>query len=267
MTSFLSCINKDRLEFIRTRKNLICLLVLLACAAMVLLSTAFMPALLDRAMEVTDLMSKDMSISDFMAKFFPYDLKGSLGIFSSDIGIFYSLTIIVMTYSLMPNEISTGRLILPLCAGHSKNALFFSKQCVYGILCAIPVFPIYVMYYYIGVGFLANNYSFSSALFNALLWVIAEFSVVFFTIGLSVLYRHRFMSLASMGILIMIAPDILSFFKFGKYFPTYILTYLYSSNEDPSSLVIPVALIVVLMIIMDFIIVNKHFSVEVDERR
>lgn len=267
MTSFLSCVNKDRLEFIRGKKNLICPIVLLGCAAMVLLSTAYMPLLLDRAMEVTDLMSSDMSISTFMEKFFPNDLKGSLGIFSSDVGVFYSLTVIIMTYALLPNEISTGRLVLPLCAGHSKNKLFLSKQLVYSILCSFPVFPIYILYYYIGVSFLTINYDFKFVLFNAVLYVFAEFSIVYLTIGLSVLYKHKYMALATMAVTIMMVPDMLSFFRFGKFFPTYVLTYLYTSNSNPTDLVVPIIALVVIMIVMDLIIIKKQFSVDVDERR
>lgn len=267
MTSFLSCLNKDRLEFIRSRKNLVCPIVLIGCAAMVLLSTAYMPLLLDKAMQVTDLMSSDMSISAFMEKFFPNDLKGSLGIFSSDIGIFYLLTVIIMTFSLLPNEISTGRLVLPLCAGHGKNTLFISKQMVYSILCSFPVFPIYILYYYIGAGFLLINYAFKSVLINAVLWFFSVFSVVYITIGLSVIYKHKYMSLATMAVIILMVPDMLSFFKFGKYFPTYILTYLYSSNTEPKSLVIPIISLFAIMAILDLIIIRKQFSVDVDERR
>lgn len=267
MTSFLSCLNKDRLEFIRSRKNLICPIILLGCAAMVLLSTAYMPLLLDKAMDVTDLMSSDMSISTFMEKFFPNDLKGSLGIFSSDIGIFYSLTVIIMTFSLLPNEISTGQLVLPLCAGYSKNTLFISKQLIYSVLCAFPVFPIYVLYYCIGTGFLAINYGFKSVLFNAVLWVFAVFSVAYITVGLSVIYKHKYMSLATMAVIILMVPDMLSFFKFGKYFPTYILTYLYSSNTDQKTLIVPILSLFAIMAILDLIIIRKQFSVDVDERR
>lgn len=267
MTSFLSCLNKDRLEFIRSRKNLICPIILLGCAAMVLLSTAYMPLLLDKAMEVTDLMSSDMSISAFMEKFFPNDLKGSLGIFSSDIGIFYSLAVIIMTFSLLPNEISTGRLVLPLCAGHSKNTLFMSKQLVYSVLCAIPVLPVYILYYYVGSGFLAINYGFKSVLFNAVLWAFTEFSIVYITIGLSVLYKHKYMSLATMAVFILMVPDMLSFFKFGKFFPTYILTYLYTSNTNTKVLIIPVVSLLAAMAIIDLIIIRRQFSVDVDERR
>ena len=267
MISFLSCLNKDRLEFTRSKKNLICPIVLLGCAAMVLLSTAYMPFLLAKATDVTtDLMNSDMSISAFMEKFFPNDIKGSLGIFSSDIGTFYSLTVILMTFSLLPNEISTGRLVLPLCAGHGKNTLFLSKQLVYSVLCSFPIFPIYILYFYIGTGFLVLNYGFKSVLINAVLWVFAEFSIVYITIGLSVLYKQKYIGLATMVFIILVVPDMLTFFKFGTYFPTYILTYLYTSSTNLKLLIIPIMLLIVIMAIVDLIIIKKQFSVEVDER-
>ena len=267
MRSLFSCLNKDRLEFVRSHMNIICPLVLLGCAAIVLLSTAYMPLLLERAMEVTDVMNTDMSVSAFMEKFFPVDLKGSLGIFSSDIGIFYSLTVIFLTYSLLPNDISKGRLILPLCAGYKKNTLFLSKQFVYSILCAFPVLPIYVLYYYIGVGFLDVNYPFKFAIFNALLWLLAVFAIVYLTIALSVLYKHKYSCLATMVLIIMVAPDVLSFFKFGPFFPTHILTYLYRSDENTGALVIPILVLLLILICVDLVALKKQFSVEIDERR
>lgn len=267
MIPFISCANKDRLEFMRSRLNIICLLVLLGCGAMVLLSTAYMPLLLNKAMEVTDVMSADMSVSSFMEKFFPGDVKGSLGIFSSDIGIFYSLTVILLTYSLLPNDISTGRLILPLCAGYKKNTIFLSKQLVYSVLCAFPVFPAYLLYYYVGIGFLEINYSFQAVLLNALLWAVVIFSIVNLTIALSVLYRHKYSSLVTMALVIIVAPDLLSFFKFGAYFPTYLLTFLYRSEERMDMLVIPMITLALILALVNTVALKKQFSVEIDERR
>lgn len=267
MRSFLLCANKDRLEYLRSRKNLICLLVLVCCAAMVLLSTAYMPFLLSHAMKVTNIMGPDMSITTFMEKFFPHDMKGSLGIFSSDIGVFYSLTVVVLTYSLLPYEISTGRMILPLCAGYSKNTLFLSKQLVYSLLCAFPVLPVYLLYYFIGTGFLEQNYPFEAVMTNAFLWVFAEFSIIYLTIAFSVIYNHRLLTLATMAICIMVLPDMLTFFSFGKVLPTYILTYLYLSAQDIGSLLIPALILCAIMIALDLIIMTHRFSVDVDERR
>ena len=212
-------------------------------------------------------MSSDTSLSSFLEKFFPNDVKRSLGIFSSDIGVFYSLTLILMTFSILPNEISTGRLVLPLCAGHTKNSLFLSKQLVYSTLCALPVFPIYILYYSICIGFLENNYELTSVIFNAALWVVAEFSIVFLTIGLSVLFKRKFYSLAIMASVIMVMPDLLSFFKFGKLLPTYILTYLYSSENEIKLIAIPLLVLVALLVLMECIILWKKVTIEVDERR
>ena len=267
MSRLLSYMNKDRIEYLRSHTNLICVVVIICCASMVLLSTAYMPILLEKAMEVSDLMSSDMSVSSFMEKFFPNDLKGSLGIFSADIGVFYSLTIIVLTYSILPNEISTGRLILPLCAGYTRNTIFISKQFVYSFLCAVPVFPFYILYFYIGSTFLDINYSFELAVINALLLSLSEFSIVYFTIALSVLYKYKLLCLATMSFTVMVAPDILSFFKFGDYFPTHILTYLYRSDENLQGLIIPVIVLLSLFVCVDFLVIKKQFSVDVDERR
>jgi len=166
-------------------------------------------------------------------------LKESLGIFSSDVGIFYSLLVICITFSLLPNEIEKGKMILAVCAGYSKNAFFLSKQITYVFFCAIPVMPIYIIYFIIGSTFLENNIDINHVIINAIVALIIELLISSRTIALSVIYRHKYAALISMASTIVILPDFISLFSFGKYFPTYLLSYIYSSSSEIETLIIP----------------------------
>lgn len=267
MKKIISCIKKDRLEYIRSHKSLLCVGMLLLCACMVLLATASLPTLLSKIMEGNSFLSEETSLTSFMEKFFPSDIRSSMGIFASDIGVFYGLLVIFLTYNLVPDEIQTGKIILPLCAGHSKRHMLVSKLIVYGGLMALPVFPIYMVYYMIGSGFLENNYSLLDAARSGLLMAFAIYSVINLTISLSVIFRKKFTSLAIMVGIILVAPDALSFFSFARYLPTYILTFLYKSSTDYKTVIFPLTIIIGLMIILNSYALLSKLKISFDDRR
>lgn len=267
MNQLICCINKDRIEFIRKKKNLICLLVLIGIVSMVLLTTFFMPQLLEKAMSLTNILSDDTSLAEFMGKFFPQTLKESMGIFSSDVGVFYSLLVICLSFNLLPNEIESGKLILPLCAGYNKNIFFISKEITYSFLCAAPVFPIYVLYFFLGSNFLENNYNLESVIINGIVLAVTEFFICCFTITLSVIYKNKYIPLVNILLFVVVLPDILSSFSFAKYIPTYMLTYVYTSSEEPKLLIVPIAISVVVIAVLNIFVLNRKFSIDVDERR
>lgn len=266
MRKFLCCLNKDRLEIIRGRKNIICFGVLLACACLVMATTSMLPFLLEKAMTTTNFLSGDTTLADFMNQFFPADLKGSMGIFSSDVGIFYSLVLIIFTFNLLPSEIAAGKMILPLCAGYHKNMLLLSKQLTYSALLAFPVFPVYLLYYTIGASLLQNNYAFGIALGNALVLTSVAFLVTSTTVVLSVVMKRKYLTLATMVVAIMVVPDLLSYFTFGKYFPTYLLTFSYQASSTFSDLVVPYTVAIILLLVLDLWAIKKRFTVDVDAR-
>lgn len=267
MSALLSCLNKDRIEIIRKKKNIVLILLLVGCMTMVLLTTKFMPVLLQKAMSVSNILSDDTSLTDFMGKFFPNGLKESLGVFSSDVGVFYSVLVICLTFNLLPHEIETGKLILPICAGYSKNIFFLSKQITYGFFCAAPVIPVYLLYYFIASGFLSVNIAIKYVIINAILLALIEFLISSITISLSVIYRRKYLSVVSVVSVVVIFPDFLTLFSFGKYLPTYILTYVYSSSVYPATIVIPLIESILILIILDIIVLKKKFSIDIDERR
>ncbi len=213
MKMLFSCVKKDMIEIIRSKKNLLLLLLLICCMLMVLITTKFMPTLIQTAMNVSNILSDDTSLVELMNKCFPTNLKGSIGAFSSNIGVFYSLLVIYMTFDLLPKEIESGKLILPVCAGYNKNTFFFSKQIVYGFFCAFPVFPIYMIYYFIGSTFLSINIEFKYVVVNALVLMTIEMLISTITIALSVIYRHKYLPLINMASIVIIFPDFLSLFS------------------------------------------------------
>ena len=267
MNGFSACLKKDRLEFIRSRKNIICLVVLLGCGAMVLVTTIFLPALLDKVMDAGSFFSDDTSLADFMSKFFPEDLKGSAGILASDIGVFYGLLAVAFTFSLVPDDIKSGRVILPLCAGHSIKSFVISKKLIYSIWMSLPVLAAYMIYYLIGSNFLQNNYDMLAAFVNGLVLLFSIFAIINITIDLSIIFRHKYQTLALMIGIILVAPDALSFFKVGKYFPTYLLTYTYNSSNEFQYIVIPALITIGLIVALDLFAIKFKLKLDVDDRR
>ncbi|GEM_PF-4380788 len=81
MSALISCIKKDRIEVLRKKKNLILILVLLCCMAMVLLTTKFMPTLLQKAMSISDILSNDNSLTEFMEKILSEWVERKFGYF------------------------------------------------------------------------------------------------------------------------------------------------------------------------------------------
>lgn len=251
MRKLICCIRKDRLEYIRSHKNLLCVGVLLLRAVMILATTATLPILLKKAMQKGTIFSKDASITEFMNRFFPSDIKGSMGILASDIGVFYGLLVIFIAYNLMPEELQNGKIILPLCAGYSRKYIFLSKLIVYGGMMAFPVFPVYTLYYLIGSTFLVDNFSLSSAIISGLIMAFGIFSLINFTITLSVIFNKKIVPLAFMAGVILVVPDALSFFSFGKYLPTYLFTFMYQGNTNYQEVIIPVFTMILLLMILD----------------
>lgn len=267
MKLFIRCLNKDRLEFMRGKKNILCLFVVFACACVVLVTTMLLPFFLDKFADIGVIFSSDTSLGEFMEQFFPNDLKKSLGMFCSDIGVFYSLVVIFITYNVLPDEISSGKVILPLCAGYNKKVIFFSKQLVYSLLCMFPVLTGYMLYYCVGNSLLSGRFPFVDAITNAIVIALAEFFVAASTIALSVIFKKKYVSLIVMASIIMVAPDMLHYFNFGQYFPTFLLTYTYNSLCNPSLLILPITFMIILLIFLDIFAIRFDLLRIIDDRR
>ena len=267
MKKFVRCLWLNQREFIRTRKNILSLLAIISCCAFMILSTLLIPKMLDKATGISSYLKNGESASVITEKLFPQDMKGSCGVFASDIVLFYSLMVILTTYTLLPNEIKNGRIIPPICAGYSKAILLISKEVVYGLFFAIPVFCGYLLYYSIAGKFLIVNYPLREALQNAAALSIAEFCIAAFSIVLSLINKQPMMTFALMASCVMIIPDALSYFQFARFFPTYLLTYTYNSSKDFCSFLWPVWMSMLVLCLTNIFALRKRMEICYDSRR
>jgi ABC-2 type transport system permease protein len=186
------------------------------------------------------------SIIEMMEKLFPGDVKGSLGIFASDVGVFYTIVIALMCHGLLPGEIRDGKWIIPVNIGISKSKLIGSKCIVYACGIGLPVLVITNLYYYVSATLLNNNLTIETAVLNSVVLCFSVMGIVASTILLSVIYKHSILAALSVILTVMAAPDVLTFFTFGKYFPTYLLTFTYTVSDSIFDLIIP-AIVLLLM--------------------
>lgn len=263
MTSFIACIRKDIFEFLRQKRNVICMIVLIGIGAMVLIVTNTFPALLAQlSIKSPNLISDPSSMDGMIAKMFPADMKGSLGIVASDIGVFYTIVVALICHSLLPAEIRDGKWIIPINAGINASKLVASKCLVYSAGMAFPVVVVMNLYYYAASFFLDNNIEWRVALINSLVLGISIASIVSITIMTSVLYKHSIVAALSVIIIVSTAPDILTMFSFGKWFPTFLLTFTYNTESNLTMVIIPTLIMLLIIGALYIGVVNKCKSFE-----
>ena len=121
-------IKKDLKEYLRFKKNIYYSMTLMLIGSMVILTTLFFPTLIaELGKKAPDFISNAGSINELMEKLFPDNLRGSLGIWYSDVGIFYSVVLVLTLHGLLPNEIKNGKWIMPLASGYTKVEIVISK--------------------------------------------------------------------------------------------------------------------------------------------
>ena len=148
MKSLVLCLRKDFLEYTRHRKNIICLFILLCISSMVLSVTLFFPSLINElGQKAPEMLIDQESLNEMMAKLFPHNLKGNLGILASDIGIFFTIVSALLCYNLIPSEIREGKWIVPVNCGINKTTLLLAKCMVYSVGIGFPVIAIYNLYF------------------------------------------------------------------------------------------------------------------------
>ena len=268
MNRFFCCLKNDYLEIIRGKKNIICLAVALGCGAFVLCSTLMIPPLLQKGVDsFSAIMEDGFSADSFIARFFPHTMRASLGIFSADIGVFYSVFVIIFTYNLLPEEIESGKLIFPICAGHSKKLILLSKEIVYGILMSIPVFASYLIYYLVAGYYLENDCLLVDAICNAVVLAVSISAIVAFTIVFSVIIKGRYTALIIMISSVLALPDMMTFVRVGRYLPTYLLTFAYNTYNNYMSLLLPGLLLLGCLVVANIVMLCIKEVPSIDERR
>lgn len=248
---FICAIKKDVCEYMRGKKNLLFAGTLLMVSLMMVFATKFLPSLIESAINnMPSMITNPDTIISTLSDLFPSNLLGNMGIFASDIVVFYGLVVIFSTYNIISREISVGKWIFPLCSGYNPYVLVLSKALVYSLGSALPCFVIYNVYYFIGASIIENNYLFSTAIINSIFMAIAMFFITFITILLSSIYSKPALGATTMLLFVIIAPDIFSLFSFGKFLPTHLLTFLYTSSDNFVELIIPILMCVVISVVL-----------------
>jgi len=262
------CMKKDNREFLRGKKLAICIIFLSVFMAFLLILTAIIP-------QLSRLISSDVELIEtgitamvgFLQSYFPQYLSESTAFYSTEIGLFYSILVIAFSFSVLPKEIKSGRLILPICNGYQQKEIFLSKQIVYALYSSIPAGVAYFLYYIIGSSFLLKDCTIVFGIVGALATSFNVFCIVCITIALSVIYKHSFMVIITMGLTVAASPDLLFYLPFGKFIPTYIFTYLNYAENNPVLLIVPVLEYAVIIVLLDILVIKRKFAVVVDERR
>lgn len=260
----LCAIKKDFKEYMRNKKNLFFSFIVLFLCAMVFCSTKLLPSLIDSlAQNAPQMISNKDTLDTTLTALFPETLSANMGILASDIVIFYGIVVILSTYNLIVKEIVGGKWIFPLSVGYKPFTLILSKGLVYGVGAAFPTVVFYNLYYMIGCLYLYPDYSSSAAILNSLVLGFSMFSIVYITIMLASTYKQPIMSAITMILFISVAPDIFALFSFGKFLPTYILSFLYQSKNNHIELILPLVSIISLATLFTIIAVKKSKTIEV----
>lgn len=266
MSPLLCCFKKDVVEFFRNKKNVLINGIIVATIAMVLGTTLLFPTLIEQVVErAPDLISDGSQIDNLMRKLFPQDVKGSMGIWSADAIIFLTIAITLICCNLIPEEIKSGKWILVIQAGYEQKVLLKSKILAYGLCTALPSWIGYFTYFQLSKLFLNDNYSLKVAICNATIFSMAVFSIVVLSVLLSLICRGYITAVITIITSVVAAPDVLTVFSFGRYFPTYILTFLYNSSDCYYQLIFPIFNLIVLIFLL-YIVANKKI-VKIDIAR
>lgn len=264
MTQTLCCIKKDLLEVIRNKRTLLFNGLLIAITIMVLGTTLAFPSLIDLLVEkAPDMVADGSQIQQVMAKLFPQTTKENMGIWASDVIIFFTISISLVCCNLLPSEIRSGKWILVTEAGYSHWQMLISKMLVYGGCTALPVFAGYNLYYALSGIIISDNYSPVVAFCNSAVIAVAIFFITTLSITLSIIYKNHIMAVITMVVTVLAAPDILTMFSFGKIFPTHLLTFAYNSSDNFVELIIPCIMLIVLQVGLCFIAVKRFSKIEI----
>ena len=248
-------LEKDVKEYIRKKYNIIYALLICGICGMVLISTRYLPFIIDMVIEQSPQMILDQAaIMQNVSSLLPNDLKGSIGNVASYICLFYSIVVVLTTYNLLPLEIRYGKWVNPILCGYKPSIIIASKCIVYSIGVSLPPFICIILYFFIGRVFFDCNVTIGFVIAVSLVTSIIEFAISTITISTSLLYKHSIICAISMIGIVLTVPDVLNYFSFGKKLPTYLFTYIYSNSDSYIDIIIPT--IMTLFVIVLFYILS-----------
>lgn len=264
MNIFLNCLLKDFYEFKREKRQILFFVIVFLLGVFVLSITLLMPYLLNTLIEKNGSVLEYKRIFDMINTLFPNDLKGSLKIFSSDVGVFYSIIVIFISSGLIPSEIKSGKWLLPLSCGYKPTLLLTSKVVINGLFSGLPCFVLYMLYYFIESQFLQCNFAFENAVLNAFSLAFSICAIASISILSSAIIKNKFITIISLITVVIGIPDVMSLFYFGKYLPTHLLTFAYNSSENIMELVIPVIFTIIIVLSMYVVAIKKAKKLHLD---
>lgn len=251
MTNLSSLLKKDWKEYLRGNKYLIFSLVLFGLGAMLLLTTRYFPLLMDAMNQLAPGMVLDpQALNQTIGNFYAADMRTSFGLWAPDVCLFYTILVVLITLNIIPNERHRGCWIMPNAVGYKKSQILLSKCIVYSLGASLPVFVFSLIYYAVSALFMVHDLAFGEALIDSVVLTIAMATIVVVTILTSAIGKHPIIAAISIIVFVLLGPDLLALFTFGRYLPTYILSYVYMMEYDLGALIIPI----IEIIIMDFVL-------------
>ena len=244
-----SLIKKDIREVIRTGKVITFVLVAFGIALMILMFTFLFSDIPEVMWEQLSAFNIS-SLEEVMASMYPKSVRESTGIFAYYIGFFFSLVVILMTHNILPKERKQGKWIIPLQQGYEGFDIILAKCIVYGAMTGLVVFGSYMFYYILANVYMERNFPFGNAIVCGVVHGFNLCFIVIYTMIFSLIWKNPVIAAVSMLATVILVPDIAIYFAFGKFLPTYPLTFVYDSSSEYGNLVAPFIINLGIMVIL-----------------
>lgn len=251
------CIKKDIKEVFRMGKIYLYIGLLVGIASMVLVFTVIFSNIPEEMWQLLEGFDIE-AIEKMMQQFYPKIVSESLELFSYNVGFFFTFVIVITMHGQLPRERDEGTWLLPRQHGISVMDIIESKCIVYGGTCGISVTVGYLVYYLLAMTFMERNMSFLNALVCAIVHGFNMLFIVTYTLFFSVLLKKPIVGAISVMATVLLMPDIGSFFPFGIYFPTNLLTFVYDSSYNYKELPVPFVLNVFILLVMWILLKHKY---------
>lgn len=239
MSNFWKCVYISSLQFKREkqwRKNVIFLLAICFCFLFITITV--------NAINSENFVSKNNfldynSLLTILKQLFPNSINGSLGLFNSDVIIFYLSYMVISSCNILSDEFEKGIWIIPTCNGFTKRQLILSRSIVFSLGAALPCVFYEIIYYLIGQVYLKGQISVIDVVLHSVLLFIVVLSVELITFIVSFDLRSKTLSILTIIGCFIILPDILTTLNINIFFPTYLITNLITFSENYSLCLIP----------------------------
>lgn len=250
------CLKKDIQEVLRTGKLVFFLVLALGIGVLIMGFTVIFS-------DIPDFLTSELSgfdigsLEEMMSTLYPKRVRESLGVFSYYIGFFNSLITILVCNGILPRERQSGKWILPKEQGYKGSHFLAGKCIIYGGMAAVSVFISYMLYFFISNTFMEQNMTFGNAIFCGMLHGLNAMFILDYTFLFAVWFNSGVLAAISMIGTVLFIPDIMNYISFGKYLPTYLLSFVYDSSSDYGTVVLPLLVNIIFFAMLYVIAVSK----------